>query len=428
MRDPFACYRDWKQRFGDTFMVNALNGDVVASCNRENIRRIFKASFDDVAPFAVDTVKPLVGGSSVFLIQGEAHRRERSVLSPPFHGKAMRNKAGEIRDSALRVAKDWQPGERIKVMDSSLEVSLEVIIRIVFGIQSEELIDRFKTYIKSFVSSFHPLLAFTRIFQSSWFGLSPWKKFTGNRDRFFELLGEQIALRRREGGNEDSVLSQLIQARYEDGRTAGDKSIQDQLVSMLLAGHETTQIAIAWAMSWLHRHPEYLVRLRESLSKDASIEAIMNDELLTGVCNESLRLNAIVSDTVRTLRIPMSWEDVELPAGTNVAIPICLVHEDPELYPDPLRFNPDRWQGASFRPHEYMPFGGGVRKCIGAPLAIMEMKIVIATWVHAFEFELPADSPDVEPLHRRNVTMAPKSGIPLVFRGKQSKTSSPKST
>ncbi len=187
---------------------------------------------------------------------------------------------------------------------------------------------------------------------------------------------------------------------------------------MLLAGHETTQIAIAWAMSWLHRHPDILERLRNELNDDDSIDSIIQSQLLSGVCNESLRLNPIISDVIRVLKKPMAWTDYELPAGTNVAIAISLVHENEKLFPEPFKFDPERWLDAKFKPHEFLPFGGGIRRCIGAPLAILEMKIVIAAWSKNFKFELPADASKVEMVHRRNITMAPKSGIPLRFHGR----------
>lgn len=415
MKDPFLCYRNWKQKYGNTFLVNALNGDVVATCDPENIRRTFAASFADVSPFAVDTVRPLVGENSVFLVQGERHRRERSILSPPFHGAAMRSQAERIEQVALEVADGWQTGTTIRVMDPALELSLEVIIRIVFGIESKEQTEHFKTKIKEFVSSFHPMLAFTRIFQRPMFGLSPWNRFVAARNAFSKLLMEQILESRGSGCPEGTVLNHLIKATYEDGKRATDESIRDQLVSMLLAGHETTQIAIAWAMSWIHRTPDVEAELRASLNQNDSLLAIIKSELLDGICNESLRLNAILPDTARTLRVPLEWNELTLQPGTNVALSICQVHENPEIYPDPFQFKPQRWSERSFKPHEFLPFGGGVRRCIGAPLALLEMKIVIGTWLKRFRFRLPEDAPDTEPIHRRNITMAPKTGIPLVI-------------
>lgn len=417
MRDPFSCYRKWKQDFGDTFMVRAMNGNVVATCNRENIRRVFAAKSGEIGQFAVGTIAPLLGGTSVILVEGEQHRRERAMLSPSFRGEKINSKAEEIRDVATRIGSSWQPGQTIRVMDPSLDVSLEVIIRVVFGVQSEELVEEFKTRIKKFVSSFHPMLAFSKLLQRPLLGLSPWNRFIKARTELYEMLDEQISVRRRSEIEDDNMLSGLMHAKYEDGQAVSDTGIRDQLVTMLLAGHETTQIAISWAMSWLHRCPEYADRLRAELDIDDSIEAIIRSPLLDGICNESLRINSIVSDIVRTLRDPMEWEEATLPAGTNIAVAICLVHEDPELYPEPFKFDPDRWKDRSFKPNEFMAFGGGIRRCLGASLAMLEMKIVVATWIRNFRFELPEDLPEQEPLYRRNVTMAPKSGIPLEFAG-----------
>ena len=154
MKDPFKCYRDWQQKFGDTFMVRALNGDVVATCDRANVRKVFAARSDEVGQFAVETITPLMGSSSVILIEGEPHRRERALLSPAFRGERINNSAELIRDVALRTAADWKPGETIRMMDSALEISLEVIIRVIFGVQSQERVEEFKKRIKKFVTSF----------------------------------------------------------------------------------------------------------------------------------------------------------------------------------------------------------------------------------------------------------------------------------
>ena len=174
---------------------------------------------------------------------------------------------------------------------------------------------------------------------------------------------------------------------------------------------------MAWAMSWLHRFPDKRAALLNELNAINEQEAILKAPYLNGVCNESLRLNSVVSDIVRKLHRPLEFVDCDLPAGTNLAIAICLVHEDPELYPEPLVFKPERWLERNFKPNEFMPFGGGVRRCLGATLATLEIKITIATWIKHFQFELPPDAPHVEPVYRRNITMAPRSGIPLVFKG-----------
>lgn len=416
MKDPYTSYRSWQQKFGDTFWIRALNGDIVVNANRENIRRIFAAPTESLSQFAVQTLKPLMGASSLFLVEGQTHRRERAMLSPSFHGDRIDGQAEIIREAAIRAGQSWQPGQTVEMMEPALELSLEVIIRIVFGIKSQAQVESFKKSIKHFVASFHPVLAFSRLTHRSLLGLSPWNRFVKSRDEFHQLIHQEIQSRRKTEKLGEDLLSRLLQARYDDDGSVSDQQICDHLVTMLLAGHETTQIAMAWAMSWLHRNPSMLGRLREELSNKNSSEQILKNEYLNGVCNESLRINAIVSDVVRKLKRPLELEDHLLPEGTNVSVAICLVHEDPELYPEPFRFMPQRWEGQRFKPHEFMPFGGGIRRCIGATLAMLELKMTIATWVEHFEFELPENIPDVEPVYRRNVTMAPKTGIPLVFK------------
>ncbi len=415
MRDPYRCYRQWREQYGDTFIVNALNGNVVATCNRENIRRLFAARTESIAQFAVETIKPLVGANSIFLVEGETHRRERAISSPSFHGSGLEGKINEIRDVALRESDKWKPGDTIIIMDSALDVSLEVIIRVVFGVQSQERVELFKEQIKKFVSAFKPILGFTRIFHRSWLGLSPWNKFCRERESFYQMIDEEIDLRIKSGEQRTDLLSSLLHNKYDDGQAVSRERIRDQLVTMLMAGHETTQIAIAWAMSWLHRDTEILERLRVELAAEDTIDTVLKSDLLEGICNESLRLNPILADIVRVVKSDFELEEVTLPPDTPVSVGICEVHSDPELYPNPERFDPDRWINAKFKGHEYLPFGGGIRRCIGAPLAILEMKIVVATWIKHCRFQLPTDAPDVEPVYRRNLTMAPKTGIPLTL-------------
>ena len=263
MRDPYTCYRNWRARYGDTFLVKALNGNVVATCNRENIRRVFALPGDAIGQFAIETTKPLMGGLSVILVEGEQHRRERAILSPSFHGERIAGQATVVHDVALNVASGWKAGETVRIMDATLDVSLEVIIRVVFGVQSTDRIQVYKTAIKDFVSSFHPVLAFSRLLQRPLLGLSPWNKFLRHRTTFHNLLTEEIESRRKSGADGTDVLSRLLQARYDNGQPMTTEGIRDQLVTLPLAGHETTQIAIVFvsikALALQYREP--IIRL-----------------------------------------------------------------------------------------------------------------------------------------------------------------------
>ena len=416
MKAPYDCYRKWKANYGDTFMVNALNGDVLATCNPDNLRTALAASSDDVSQFATETTKPLVGASSVILINGPRHKQERRILSPSFGGACLGQYAPEIESIAERKTRDWSVGDKILVMDEALDVSLDVIIRVVFGVVDTELMSAFRRQIKKFVTSFHPILAFTQLFQRSWFGLSPWVRFQKEKQALDAMLNVEIERESRNDGPSRGMLGRILQEYREQDGAIDVENVRSQLITLLLAGHETTQIAIAWAMSWLHRNPEYVDRLRVELQSCDWITVAKESKLLDGVCQETLRLNTILPDVVRTLRSPIEWSGHELPVGTNIALAGCLVHEDESLYPDPFAFKPERWEDFKAKPHQFLPFGGGVRRCLGAPLSLLEMKIVILCWIGKFEFEIPADAPESEPVHRRNITMAPQTGIPLMIK------------
>lgn len=415
MKQPFEWYATWNRRYGKTFLIKALNGNVVVTSNPENIRRVLAARHDEISQFAIGTISPLIGENSVILVSGQRHKRARSLLMPPFHGEYLKGYISTMESVAQRVSSHWKADQQITVMEASLEYSLEVIIEVVFGVQDPKQILVFKQAIKDYVSSFRPIFAFTRLFQSTW--LPAWKRFLKQKQGNDRLLGEQIAHARNHPDQSLGVLSMLLAARDEHGQALAEDELKEQLVTLLFAGHETTQIAIGWAMSWLHRSPEIMRRLRDELNEATSIQECLDSELLHGICMESLRLNAIVPDFLRVLEKPMELEEVDAPAGTTIGILSCLVHEDPAIYPNPAVFDPDRWTARSYKPHEFLAFGGGVRRCIGATMAIMEMKVAIATWLRRFHFRLPEGHPDVEPVHRRNLTMAPTSGIPLVITG-----------
>lgn len=413
LRDPYNSYRIWSEKYGDTYRVRALNGDVIVTSNTENIRNIFAARSDAVGQFAIGTLEPLLGGKSVILSEGESHRQQRRLLQPSFHGELIADQEPVIKHVAEKVCNDWESGSTIRVMDHSLAVSLEIIIRVVFGVADNDMVDRFKSEVKRFVRAFHPLLAFSKLLQRPLFGLSPWNKFIRIKQECMGLVQKEIDERRKSGIRGDDLLSRLLVAQTENEFEISDNQIHAQLVTMLFAGHETTQIAIAWAMSWLARSQEYASELRAELESQDFHEVIRNSKLLEGICNESLRLNPIVPDMIRVLKAPLQFTDRVIPAGTNVAMIASRVHYDPSIYSEPNTFAPHRWSEKTYKPYEFFAFGGGVRRCIGAPLAILEMKVVIATWIKQFCFRLPPGAPAEEPVHRRNLVMAPSTGVLL---------------
>ena len=389
-----------------------LNGNVVVTSNTENIRRVLAARHDETSQFAIGTISPLIGESSVLIVNGQRHKRARSMLAPPFQGECVRNSMSTMQSVADRVIDNLKPGDRIRVMDISLDFSLEVIIQVIFGVEGLDDVEVFKRAVKNYVRSFRPVFAFTRLLQNRW--VPQWRQFQHQKASFNQLLETQIK-RRRQGTDNIMMRLRCYWPRETSKATPWQNpSLRDQLISLLFAGHETTQIAIAWAMSWIHRHPDILERLRTEISNEPDMAQLLKSKLLEGICMESLRLNPIVADFLRVFLVPIEFEEVDLSANSNVGILTTLVHRDPEIYPNPERFDPDRWANRTYKPYEFLAFGGGIRRCIGAAMAIMEMKIALVTWLRRLEFQLPDDTPDRETVHRRNLTMAPRSGIALV--------------
>ena len=407
-RDPFGAYGAWRRAHGDTYMVRAFNGDVVITADPDVIRDLFRARSDEVEPFGVDLAAPLLGRHSLILVAGEAHRRERELLTPPFHGRRMRDYGQIMQDAAVRATASWTPGTRTVLGDVFLDISLEVIVRAVFGVVDDAASARFGEAIRRLVHRILPAALFAPALQVSLWGLSPWDWFIAARSDFDALLFEAIADRRASGDRGPDLLSLLLDATYDDGESMDDVAIRDELVTMLFAGHETTQIAMAWAVYRMLQRPEVLERLLAELdASDGTPEALSRLPWLDAVVQETLRLQPIVPDIVRTLSVDLQLGGYPFAAGTHIAPAAALVHARDDLYPDPDAFRPERFEGHTFRPWEYLPFGGGVRRCIGASLATWEMKVVLGTLLPRYRLALRGEETPV----RRNITMGPRHGV-----------------
>jgi cytochrome P450 len=218
--------------------------------------------------------------------------------------------------------------------------------------------------------------------------------------------------RRRNGGKSEDVLGVMLSARRLDGTAMNDDEIRDELLTMLTAGHETTAVGLSWALYELARHPAALQRLREELDTlgfDPSPDVLTKSSYLGAVCKEALRLHTILTEIARTLRVPCHLVGFQLPAGTSVAIGIGAIHQDPSLYPEPQKFRPERFLARDYGAFEYLPFGGGHRRCLGATLAEAEMRIVLATIVTSWDFTASRVDEDA----RHNIGSGPKHGVRL---------------
>jgi cytochrome P450 len=264
------------------------------------------------------------------------------------------------------------------------------------------------------LDTLHPSMLFSPLMQRDLGPLTPWRKFTRARERGLGLVRDEVASRRGVPPGDD-ILSMMLAVRDEDGRGMSDDELVDELNTLLLAGHETTAIALAWAFYWLLRTPDALARLRAELAElgdDPDPEAVAALPWLDAVCHEVLRLYPILPLAPRTLLRPLKLGPHDLEPGDAIGVAITLIHEHPDLYPEPDKFKPERFLGRKPSPFEFVPFGGGHRRCIGAAFAMYELKLALAAIVPKYELKLVRDVP-ARPV-RRNLSLGPRGGVEVV--------------
>lgn len=424
MRDHYQAYEDLFGEYGDTARLKALNGDIIATRNSDHIKQIFAQNPMCYDPFAADTVVPLVGQGSLFTLTGEAHRRERRLLMPCFHGERMRAYGQLMHEAASEeLHRALSQGGSATVYPLMNRVSMEVIIRAVFGITGRALVEEVRHAVTRAMDALHPVFLFSKAMQRPFFGVGPYAKFRRRMDEaeamlYQEMERKEAQQRDEEAQDGEDILSLLLRARDEEGRGLSRESIRDHLFTLLAAGHETTAIAMTWTIYHLLRHPEMLRRVRaevdEAFERGASMDEIAKLPYLTAVWKEALRIHPIVPDVLRMLTAPMDLGPYRIEAGKVVSVAISAIHHDPEVYDEPEKFKPERFLERQYKPWEYMPFGGGHRRCVGAAFAGFEMGVVLATWLREVEMEL-LETKQVTP-KRRNLTIAPSSPIKVALR------------
>mgnify|MGYP000849610670 CR=1 FL=1 len=419
LRDPYAYLRNTRDKYGDPFTADVVNGTVVLTGTPAGAQQIYGADPDTYLPFGADAMRPLIGDNSILMLSGPRHRRERKLLMPSFHGDRMRAYGETIRRSALAAAERWPKGQVFPFQESSQWISLDVIIRAVFGVDDDARVETYRAAILEFVAAAVPSILFFPFLQRPFLGRGPWVRLQKARQHGDFLISAELAARRSrpEEAGED-ILSLMMRARHEDGTAMTDAEIRDELVTLLFAGHETTGIALAWAMYWILRDRQVLGRLLAELDaagERPEPEAIARLPYLDAVVLETLRLYPIAPDGPRTLARPLELCGYTLPPGTCVAVAHALLHSDPAIYPEPERFKPERFLERKYGPFEFTPFGGGHRRCLGAAFATYEAKLVLATLLRNFRLEL-AEPGEVKP-GRRNVVLGPATGTRVRFVG-----------
>jgi len=395
--------RMWR-RYGDVFTVRILSGGrpLVLFTRPEHAKEIFAGDPEIFHAGKGNAILgPVMGEHSLLLQDGREHKRARSLLMPAFNGHALRGYRGLVDEVARDQVAQWRPDEEFRSLDRMNALTLEVILRVVFGVTDERRLASLRPCVNRTVNVSPAVLLGWGYPVLQRFG--PWKRTVDNAYRLDRLMYAEIRERRRatDLAERTDVLSRLIRAGEEgdEGDRLTDEELRDQLVTLLLAGHETTASALAWALHELGSDPSLLARAR-SAAREA------DDDYLEAVLKESMRLHPVIPMVVRTLMRPSTIGGWRLPAGATVGPSILIAHSRADNHPDPERFDPERFLGQNPPVNTWIPFGGGVRRCIGAGFSLLEGVAVLRAILTAYDVAaVGADEPRV-----RNITSVPRHG------------------
>lgn len=420
---PLELMETCAKRYGDFFTLRVGKNfvPVVFISHPQAIQEIFTADSKqfDVGK-ANGILRPLLGDRSMILLDGERHQRQRRLLMPTFHGERMRAYGKLIRDITDQVISEWEISKPFNVRESMQQISLQVILHAVFGLGDGQRYQQLKHLLAEMLNVTSSPLSSTLIFvealQRDLGAWSPWGRFLERRREIKNLIYEELRERRQLNSSGSDILSLMMSARDEAGQPMSDEELHDELMTLLIAGHETTATALSWAFYWLHRQPESLEKLRHELNAtnyDSDPSAIAQLPYLSAVCQETLRLYPVGLLTFpRVLKSPMRLMGFEFEPGTALLPCIYLTHHRQDIYPQSKQFKPERFLERQFSPYEYLPFGGGSRRCIGMAFALFEMKIVLATVLLRYNMAI-APNNKVRPV-RRGVTLSPSAGKWLI--------------
>jgi cytochrome P450 len=404
-----------RRRFGDSFSVKFMGFQtpMVMVSDPAAVRALYRGRIDGLPPGRTLALEPVMGPRSVLLLEGDEHLARRKLMLPPFHGERMRAYGDLMQAIVDREIDSWPVDSAFPIHPRMQAVTLEVILSAVFGVSASARRDRLRTLLSELLrDSASPALQM-RVLVARRMGRSgPLDEIRELNARVDGLLLEEIAERREdpELGSREDILSQLIAARFEDGGAMDDGELRDQLITLLLAGHETTATALGWTFDLLVRHAEALDRLQAELHQNG-------DEYLRAVITESLRLRPVIPLAGRRLHSELEVDGRELPAGTDVTPAIWLTHTRPDLYPEPYEFRPERFLDNPPETYGWIPFGGGIRRCLGAAFAEFEMRVVLRRVLERCELRGARRSP--ERIARRNITFSPRGGTPVIVSGRR---------
>ncbi|MBO1048403.1 MAG: cytochrome P450 [Dolichospermum sp. DEX182a] len=421
---PMSYLTECAKTYGDLFTLKLQSNlpPILFVHSPEAIQQILSNDHKDLeAPGELNSIfEYLLGKKSVISLSGKEHQRQRQLIMPPFHGERMRSYAELIENVTTKIINEQPKNQPFNIRNVAQEITLGVMMEAVFGIYEGERAEKLK----------HLLYEILEQGSSPWrvaflylpklkeiIGISEiWKRQMKKQEKADQLIYQEIQERRENfDPQRTDILTLLMSSRDENGEPMTDEELRDELMTLLFAGHETTATAISWAFYWIHKLPEVREKLLvelDSLGENPDSNTIFKLPYLTAVCNETLRIYPIAMLTFpRKVKTPISLCGYQLEAGTIIMGSIYLTHQREDIYPQPEKFNPERFLEKQFSPYEFLPFGGGARRCIGLAFAQMEMKLILAKVLKTWSMKL-VNTDEIKP-QRRGLVTGPNGPINL---------------
>ncbi len=412
---PIANLENLRARYGKRFTTKfPFSPPFVTLSEPDQVKQVYTAPPDVLAPGeGARVLEPVVGSNSVLLLDGDAHMSQRKLMLPAFHGEKMAQLSDLMEEVTEREVAELPRDESVQLHPVMQRLTLEIILRAAFGLDPGPRLEALRERLRLMLEFGDRLVSLMvppkdSLTEKLMERLPPMATFMNLQAEADKLIFEQIHERRGEPGEREDILGMLLEARHEDGSPMSDQELRDELMTVLVAGHETTASTLAWAFSQLPHHPHVLDRLTEEV-RDG-----VEDDYLNATINETLRHRPVLQNNQpRLTKKPITVGDWDYPPGVALVPNAYLIHHDADIYPEPYEFRPERFLEESPGTYTFIPFGGGRRRCLGASFAMVEMRLVLKTVLS--QCELHAASAKPEPAKRRNITVRPAGGARVVL-------------
>jgi len=410
---------DWlRNTHGDLAAMHFQGRDHVLVMTPESAREVFTQDPDMYDAFWKESFAGMNGQDSLWVLIGERHRKERLLFAPAVHANHYRSYGHVIREIARARFDTWQPGRNLKAIDTTMMISLDVIMRLVFGLEAGAVMEEGRKLVHRLTHTAHPLIVFYPKLQRPWFPL--WWPYVNAKKNLYAWMQKLLNGRRANNVDVGDVMGVLMKATDEKGNPVSDEHIYNELLSVLTAGQMTTAVALAWALYELGRHPEITAKLRaelDAVGPDPDPSLILTSlPYLDAIAKETIRLHPILSECARIPMEPVQIRGRTVLPRQALVVSIVSIHHDPNTYPEPDTFRPERFLERKYNIYEFLPFGGGHRRCMGAGLAEYTIRLALAEAVTHWDFETTGMDKDI----RHDLAMGPKYGVPMRVIGRRS--------